>query len=318
MPRPTPPSNAATIVLLHGNEPYLVDEEAVETLDAWRRALVSDFGYEPLDPGGLSDERLRDAILQGTFLDPYRVVAVRGIPARRADGLAPALVEVPETTRLLLTVNGRLPPGSKLAKAVTAAGGRVKEHQPLKGRGLQDWVTQRARELGLPAIAAAAVGRRARPDLGVLSSELRKLAAYRASGSELDPQAIDELVVVDRPEEIFRLTDHLLQHPGADAWRVLEDLLRRESPTTIAYRLARHLAMVLEVRTRQDRGETLAQAQSAMREHPFVVQKAFDAARSIRPEQLEAGLRVLLDYEWEVKSGQIDAESGLPVVLAKL
>src|SRR2546430_13704402 len=33
------------------------------------------------------------------------------------------------------------------------------------------------------------------------------------------------------------------------------DLLDRESPTTIAYRLARHLSLVLDVRTRQDRSE---------------------------------------------------------------
>ena len=55
-----------------------------------------------------------------------------------------------------------------------------------------------------------------------------------------------------------------------------------------------------------------------MREHSFVVQKAFDAARSTTPDRLEAGLRAILDYEWEVKSGQIDSEAGLRVVLAKL
>jgi DNA polymerase III delta subunit len=263
-------------------------------------------------------ERLRDAVLQAPFLDPYRVVAVRGLPVRRADPLAPALKEVSEMTRLLLTVSGKLPAASRLVKAVTAAGGQVKEHQPLKSRALQDWAQGRAREHRVPAAAAAAVVRLARPDLGVIDSELRKLAAYQASGHELDRQAIQELVAGGRPEDIFRLTDHVLPRPDGEAWRVLESLLDREQPTIIAYRLARHLALVLEIRTRQDRGEKLAQAQAAMREHPFVVQKAFDAARSTTPDRLEAGLRALLDYEWEVKSGQIDAESGLRVVLAKL
>jgi DNA polymerase III delta subunit len=55
-----------------------------------------------------------------------------------------------------------------------------------------------------------------------------------------------------------------------------------------------------------------------MREHSFVVQKAYDAARSTDAERLEAGLRALLDYEWEVKSGQIDAELGLQVALARI
>jgi DNA polymerase III subunit delta len=309
---------SAHVLLLHGEESFLVSDEARRTLDEWRKALVSDFGFEALDPGAVTMERLRDAVLQAPFLDPWRVVAVRGLPVRRADPLAPALKEIPETTRLLLTVTGKLAPGSRLLKAVAAAGGRAREHQALKSRALQDWVHARAREYQVPAAAAAVVARRARPDLGVMDSELQKLAAYLAGGHELDREAVQELVAGGRPEDIFRLTDHLLPRPDAEAWRVLGDLLDREQPTTIAYRLARHLALVLEVRTRQDRGETLTQAQAAMRDHPFVVQKAFAAARSTTPDRLEAGLRALLDYEWEVKSGQIDAEAGLPAVLAKL
>ena len=160
--------------------------------------------------------------------------------------------------------------------------------------------------------------RATRPDLGVIDSELRKLAAYRATGAELDSAAIADLLAGGRQEEVFRLTDLLLPRPAAAGWGVLDSLLEREGPTLISYRLARHLALVLEVRTRQDRGESLAQVQAEMREHSFVVQKAFDAARSTPPERLEKGLRALLDYEWEVKSGQIDAEYGLKAALAQL
>jgi DNA polymerase-3 subunit delta len=306
------------LLLLHGEESFLVDEEARRTLAEWRAQLVSDFGSEALDPAGLTADRLRDAILQGPFLDPYRVVSVRGIALRRADGLAGALAAVPDSTRLLLTIAGRLPSASKLAKAVTGAGGRVAEHQPLRPRALQDWVFGRAREYGLPTAAGAALIRLARPDLGVIDSELRKLAAYRASGNELDQSAISELVVASRQEDVFRLTDQLLPRPTAAAWRTARSLLEREQPTTIAYRLARHLALVLEVRAHQERGETLSEVQAALREHPFVVQKAYDAARQTDVERLEAGLRALLDYEWEVKSGQIDASLGLEAVLARL
>lgn len=309
---------ARPILLLHGDESFLVDDETRRTLAGWREALVSEFGEEALDPSALTLARLRDAVLQVPFLDPYRVVSVRGLALRRADGLAPAIADVPESTRLLIAVNGKLTASSKLLKAVTAAGGRVKEHPSLRGRSLQTWIFTRTREYGLPTAAGAALVRLSRPDLGVIDSELRKLAAYRASGNELDQAAIDELVVAARQDEIFRLTDHLLPRPNAEAWRVLAGLLEREPPTTIAYRLARHLALVLDVRARQERGESLSQVQSGMREHAFVVQKAFDAAHGVSAAQLEAGLRALLAYEWEVKSGQIDATLGLETVLAKL
>ncbi|MBJ7601665.1 MAG: DNA polymerase III subunit delta [Candidatus Dormibacteraeota bacterium] len=307
-----------SVLLLHGDEQFLIDEEARRMLADWRRELVSDFGYEAVDSAGLNVDRLRDSVLQAPFLDPYRVVAVRGIAGRRADGLASGLNTIPDSTRLLLAVNGRLPSASKLLRAVVAAGGAVREYPPLKARALNEWVARRARELDLPAAAAATVARRARPDLAVLDSELHKLAAYRAGGYQLDQATIDELVVPGHPEEIFRLADTLLPRPSPVTWRVLDDLLLREPATTIAYRLSRHLALVLEVRTRQDRGETVSQVQAKMREHPFVVQKAYETARSVSAAQLEVGLRVFLDYEWEVKSGQIDSELGLSTALARL
>ena len=294
-------------------------EELRRVQAGWTAELVSDFGLENLDAGALTMERLRDAILQAPFLDPHRVVIARGVAARRADPLAAALVEVPDSTRLLVTVVGRLPAASKLVKAFGALpGGGVRELAPLRGRALSDWVNGRGRELQLPSAAVAQVLRATPPDLGVLNSELEKLAAYRAGGGELDAGTLRALLAGGRTEEVFRLTDHLLPRPDATALRLLDDLLERENPTGIAYRLARHLALVLEVRTRQDRGESLPELQASMREHSYVVQKAYEAARSSDPGRLEAGLRALLDYEWEVKSGQIDAELGLQAALARL
>jgi len=127
---------ARPILLLHGEESFLVDEEARRKLAEWREGLVSEFGFEALDPLGLNVGKLRDAVLQVPFLDPYRVVMVRGVAVRRADAMAPALAEVPDSTRLLVTVNGRLGASSKLVKAIAAAGGRSQEHPPLKARGL--------------------------------------------------------------------------------------------------------------------------------------------------------------------------------------
>jgi DNA polymerase III subunit delta len=311
---------APRVLLLHGEEGFLIAEESRRTLATWTEPLVSDFGYDALDGGSsLTADRLRDAVLQAPFLDPHRVVAARGIAPRRADVLAPALAEVPETSRVLLTVSGKLPASSRLLKAVNALdAGQARELAPLKGRALQDWGHQRARELELPPAVAAAVLRVTPPDLGLIDSELRKLAAFRAGGGQLDPDTVNELLAGGRQDEIFRLTDHLLPRPSAQAWRTLDQLLEREPPTVLAYRLSRHLALVLEVKTRQERGESLERIQRAMREHSFVVQKAYDAARGTDSARLEAGLKALLDYEWEVKSGQIDAELGLQVALARI
>jgi DNA polymerase-3 subunit delta len=312
-------SSRATILMLHGEERFLVEEKARTTLEAWRSELISDFGFDRLEGQGLNPARLQDSVLQGPFLDPYRVVAVTMVPAARAESLASALEEVPATTRLLITIAGRLGGGNRLAKTVTAAGGTVEEMLHLKGRALAEWAARRANDHGLTPAIAAQVVRVTPPDLKVIDSELSKLAAYKASGSQLTAGVVTELLAGGREDEIFKLTDNLLPHPTPEALKIARGLSRGGmQPTSVAYRMARHVALVLEVRARQDRGETLSDVKSQMAEHPFVVQKAFETARDADPNRLEAALRAIRDYEWEVKSGQIDPELGLDVLLTRL
>ena len=321
MARPTnPKAPAINALLVHGEERFLVDERSRATVQEWQQGLVSDFGLDALEGVGLTPARLQDAILQAPFLDPYRVVQVRMLPAARAEALAPAVAEIPPTTRLLISVAGRLGPSNKLAKGIVAAGGSVEEMQRLKGRALSDWVARRAvQEHGLSAGVAAQVVRVTPPDLGVIDSELRKLAAYKASGSKLTPEVTTELLAGGREDEIFRLTDNLLPRPTAQAFETARNLTRSGlQPTSVAYRMARHIALVLEVRARLERGESLATMQQEMTEHRFVVQKAYDVAQDTSAERLENALGTIRDYEWEVKSGQVDADLGLEVLLTKL
>jgi len=321
MPRAaTQRAAGGTALLLHGDERFLIDELASSTLEAWKADLVSDFGLDTVEGTGLTAARLQDSILQLPFLDPHRAVFVRMLPATRAESMAPALADIPPTTRLLITVAGRLSPGNKLVKAVTSAGGTAQEMQHLKGRALSDWTTRRAVDVhGLTPTIAAQVVRVTPPDLSVVDSELSKLAAYRASGSKLTSEAVTELLAGGREDEIFKLTDNLLPHPTPQAMQIARGLTRGGlQPTTVAYRMARHVALVLEVRARQERGESLQQVQDGMAEHRFVLQKAYDTAQNADPDRLEAALRAIRDYEWEVKSGQVDAEWGLDVLLTRL
>ncbi|TME21617.1 MAG: DNA polymerase III subunit delta [Chloroflexi bacterium] len=319
MPRATSRAGA-TALLLHGDERFLVDEKARATLDEWGKELVSDFGLDTLEGAGLAAARLQDAVLQAPFLDPYRVVFARMVPANRAESLTTAVAEIPPTTRLLLTVAGRISGTNKLAKAISAAGGQVEEMQHLKGRALGEWASKRAVERhGLTPAMAAQVVRVSPPDLSIIDSELTKLAAYKASGAKLAPEVVAELLAGGREDEIFRLTDNLLPHPTAQALDIARNLTRGGmQPTSVAYRMARHIALVLEVKARQERGESLQQVQEDMSEHRFVVQKAFDAAQQANPDRLEQALKQIRDYEWEVKSGQVDAELGLDVLLTRL
>ena len=313
-------ASSVDALLLHGEERFLIDERAHATLNAWRQDLVSDFGLETMEGAGLAAARLQDAVIQAPFLDPYRVVFVRMVPANRAESLAPAVQQIPPTTKLLITAAGKLSSGNKLVKAITAAGGQALEMQHLKGRALTDWAQRRAVEQhGLVAALGAQVARVSPPDLAIIDSELGKLAAYKAAGERLTPEAITSLLAGGREDEVFRLTDNLLPKPTSHALEIARNLTRNGmQPTSVAYRMARHYALVLEVKAKQERGQSLQQVQQEMTEHSFVVQKAYDAAQNADAKKLESALNQIRDYEFEVKSGQVDADLGLDVLLTRL
>src|SRR5207249_12228940 len=102
----------------------------------------------------------------------HRLRAHGAARTKRSPGAA--LKEVPPTTRVLITIAGRLSAAGKLAKAVIAAGGTVEEMQPLKGRALSEWAAKRAVDHGLTPAIAAQVVRVTPPDLSIVDSEPKK------------------------------------------------------------------------------------------------------------------------------------------------
>ena len=62
-----------------------------------------------------------------------------------------------------------------------------------------------------------------------------------------------------------------------------------------------------------DRSTALGLSCSVQKQIP-----AFDAAQQANADRLEQALRQIRDYEWEVKSGQVDADLGLDVLLTRL
>src|SRR5256712_13303279 len=131
---------------------------------------------------------------------------------------------------------------------------------------------------------AAEVVRVTPPDLTIIDSELRKLAAYKASGSKLTAEVVTELLAGGREDEIFKLTDNLLPHPTPEALKIARGPSRRGmQPSPVARRMARLVELPLEVRARQDRGESLSDVTHPSCKDHIVVQKAFQTTLESNP-----------------------------------
>jgi len=315
------------ITLLHG-EAFLVDRALDRLTEAGRARLTTDFSFERLDPGA-SLEALQQAIQTPPFLDAFRLVTWKN-PALVADGrraqgdaldrLAAALESMEDAVHLVLALHRTLPSMHRILRACQQLqeNGRatVQRFDIPRRSELPRWVESEARHLGvvLSRDAVWELISRSEPDLGILYRELEKLALH-AQGRPVDKGAVAGLVASNRSHSIFALTDALAQ-PGSDQpLRLLGSLYEEgAAPAYIQFMLTQHFLRLLQARLLQDEGRP-PEAVRSLLGGSYAAEKAQEQAARWSVDALQQALRELYDLEWEIKSGQIEAEPALEALV---
>jgi DNA polymerase-3 subunit delta len=237
---------AAPVVLLHGPEPFLI-EEALARLTL---AVCPDPGLlaisrevlEAREAGAEGIVRAAETLPWGT---PRRLVVARGVEGlgpKQAEPLVEYVRAPNPSTILVFSVPQPLVPSHWLLNAVPA-GGAVEIPQ-LTGRALASWLRSRATDDGVELEEEAAqllitlVGE----DPAALAGELAKAAL--AGGPEnrrVGAAEVRAVVGEHRSHEVFELTRAVERRDAAAALSLLERLLAAgEEPLRLLAILAAH------------------------------------------------------------------------------
>ena len=221
----------AAVFFLHGEEEYLRNEAEARVIEAYLDAGTRDFNFDQIRGSDVSAEALASLIATPPMMAEYRVITLRD-----AQGLSVRAREVVESAAaapppgLILVASAAIPQGSKakfysnLQKSAVSV-----EFPAVDAMDLPGWLVTLARdahglelEIGAARALASAIG----AQLGVLSSEMRKLASYvgdrpvvtlddvQAVGGyipRVDRWAWFDLVGERRFEEALRLLPILLE-----------------------------------------------------------------------------------------------------------
>lgn len=326
------------LYLVHGEDEFRRSEWLAEirqtvALDAAIAALNT----VVLDGRRLTAEELEAACGATPFLADKRLVIMEGLAARaeprqgKAEGsrraprrdvdtrLLAYLAAVPSTTDVVLCEDVAIAPANPFRKAVQEAGGRVVELQPPKpdSQELRRWVTQRARARGAQISPeaveqlAAFVGN----NLRLLDQEIAKLAAY-ADGKVLAAEDVRRLVSYAREASVFEMGDALGRRDARRALSEISELLGEgDSPTHLVYMVARHVRLLMQAREALDRGVSHHKLVDELGVHRFVAQKVGEQARNFSFRELQALYDELVQLDWAVKTGRMEAAPALDLLV---
>ena len=335
--------------IFHGEEEFARSKE----LEGLRARLaegdpaMAQLNTTILDGKHLSMGELRHACDTIPFMHDRRLVIVHGllgwlVQTRQGKGkgtqegpqpasrrtllkeLEAYLPALPETTRLVFMEEQALKPSHPILKLARKADmkerAHVKEFKQPKEWEVPNWIQQRARDEGgeVSWDAARELAGLAGNDLRLLDQEIEKLLLY-ADGRPVTEKDVRGLVSRARESSVFDLVDYVGRREADKALRLLHHLLDEEQhPLSLLAMLTRQVRILIQVSELQSGRMTPDQIAKRLKLHPFVVKKGMAQAPNFTMRQLEEAYALLVDTDWTIKTGGMEGELALDLLVVSL
>ncbi|MDD9994636.1 MAG: DNA polymerase III subunit delta [Dehalococcoidia bacterium] len=317
------------IYVLYGTDALAVRERLAALRDAVEPPDLREANISSLDGESLVPDELLAAAMAVPFLSNRRLVIVRGLltrfDGRRSGtpaawkGIADRLGQVPEVNDVAF-VDGPLgsAPGPLLRELSQVA--NVERCQVPRGAALRRWIRERVRNKGgdISEAAATMLERAAGGDIVALDSELEKLAVY-ASGRQIEPSDVEQMVTASREANIFAAVDAALAGRSGPALSQMHQVLRDgQSVGYVLYMLHRQVRLLILAKELQRKGVGPQEMGKRLGVRGYPLQKTLEQAPRFTQERLAAAHRLLAEADERVKSGGARDEVALDLLLSDL
>ncbi|MGC1184461.1 MAG: hypothetical protein WBA31_04820 [Candidatus Dormiibacterota bacterium] len=303
------------LVLLHGDDPYSVTAAAQRLRAQLCSDIVTDLGLEEF-----RSSRDIDAIARSVATPPFlalrRVVLIWDPPqvapgkksVQEVELLAAALAGRLDSTALLVICRTTLTPSSSLLQAVRAQGGEVRLLRRPRGLELRRYVDEQiqARKLRLGRPTVSRLVDVAGHDLGRFHQELEKLEIFAAGQAQVSDADALLLIPPAPPTELYRLSDALFEAPGQVGERLAELSGRSDLPPPVLVgALARAFRDLISFA--EQPGANLP---------PWKADRLRSHLKRAGEPRLRRWLIELADLDWATRTGAVDGQEGLELLLA--
>ena len=330
------------IYLLHGPDDFALAEFVAELKAKLGDPATADLNTTVFDGRTVALPELRSIADTMPFLAPQRLVIIEGwltkllskseasedegeaTPTNSAKEtlaqLADYLPNVSPTTLLVLTERRTLPERNALLKTLTGQDwATIKLFDLPKGEGLVKWVMARAKaEGGAFEREAAQALATAESDPRALGNEIIKLLTYVNFARPVDLADVETLTPMGGEAKIFDMVDAIGQRRGPVALRELHKLLDKEEPLYILSMIVRQFRLMLQAKELLEARTSEGDISQTLGLHPFPTKKICEQARAFTLPGRERIYHRLLDYDADMKTGQVDSAAALDTLVVSL
>jgi DNA polymerase-3 subunit delta len=195
------------------------------------------------------------------------------------------------------------------------------EFKPLEGFRLVNWIEKEVIKNGgrIEREAAQRLAVYVGNDLWQMKNEINKLISFSNQQTTINSQQVDYLVQSKIDTNIFKTIDALADRDKKTALRLLyEHLDQGENEIYLFSMLIYQIRNLLKLKDLAEKGTPYYLLAKKSGLHPFVVKKSWAQIRNFNLGQLKKIYQRLLETEKQLKTGRIDSQTALDMLVMEI
>jgi DNA polymerase-3 subunit delta len=278
--------------------------------------------------GSYDYDTLVNAASAMPFLASRRLVVAENLSKRfQAEDTQAKLLKLleglPESAAVIALEERSLKKSDWLLKWAQKAGERafIKEYAVPQGRELADWIRAYAKSQGgeIDTQAALLLTEIGLEGTRAAALEVDKLLAYVNYSRKIEAEDVDLLTAfASGGGDFFKFIDAIAARNPRGAMDMLQKLLDEQPPLQLFFSLVGHFRVLVQAREVVEGGGNEGSVADRLSMHPYRAKKLTTQARGLRMLVLERIYQRLLQYDVEIKTGQISPELALETLVTQL
>jgi len=316
------------LLLLCGEEIYLIKWALDLLVSKNVDPAVRMMDYSLLDGKDLSWIDIQHQCETMPMLSTRRVVAVSDFTPGQAKEMLEDFLQLPKHTLLIFLQNGPCDRSKKSGlAALVGAAGRIYEFEALDEPQLKAFVQKRLKSAGITAkpsvlatlISTSGYGERDNSyNLFQLENDLTKMIVH-SDGGELTLDDVNACLSETIDTNTFAMLDAIGKNRKDEAFRLLHNMIRSgENAYRLLSTIASQMELLLCVKEMRQEGKSPAEIKNELNVHELRVKKALAFSEKFSIGELRTILMNIYHVDNKIKTGLLDAEMALEMMIAEI
>ena len=309
------------IYFLFGDEPYLLNQCTQRFKFSVLDESTVDFNFSLFYAGDSDVSTIKDAVETLPVFCSHRLVILKNAHELKEAELKQleSVLENPVVSTVFVIMADKVDKRKKAIKLLLDQAYCVEFKKPYDNQ-VPQWISHLAQNVGLKMTTDAIhrLHRLVGNNLSELENQIFKIQDFIGLKTQIDIDDVNSVVSVSREESVFDFTKAIGQKDRVKALEQLVSLMDQgQNETGIVALLARHMRLLLTVRTGMDQGIGGAKLANLDQVPSYFIESYCDQARIWPCRKIEESLVILHETDRALKSSPLSSHIWLENMVLK-